>query len=290
MNIIPYIIRNNGQGTASGLSYYRGWASCPKKSTLDAENRASGNSSTKSSATKIGFIFHCYLELYYGGAIGQHENMVLEFKNIDMSIYEVDEEAHFEAKRLFDAYRKKYNPTELGTVLGLEVEYPSPLLGKAEQNVQTNRIAEAVGLVPFSCRLDMVVEMSNTSMLWKSRGINIEPGVWLVDHKTAARRLQNMGRKWAIDLQMTMQCLVWNACNPDKKCNGVLVNEIYKLQKPDFKTFVHIPTEDTIKQLRSFLAGIAIIKQHLPRWANATACFSWGRECYWRSIGMCNGY
>ena len=36
MNLIPYIIRNPG-GSPAGLSYYRSWASCPKRATLDAE-------------------------------------------------------------------------------------------------------------------------------------------------------------------------------------------------------------------------------------------------------------
>jgi hypothetical protein len=290
MKTIPYTVIPGGSPT--GLSYYTGWSVCPRKATLNEEAREAAEiTSSNNSATTIGWLMHAYLETYYDTNIHPDWEK-LELFDAKGEPSPVDEDIHGDVLRYFNAYKARFAPDELGEVLGLEIEYPDKRLPPNLYNSQENRIAETMLVNPFSTRIDIAVDIDTTTAqgMQKTRSINIEPGIYIVDHKTAARRLKTEQEKWDNSMQMAAMFHIWNALNPDKPARGVLINSIYKLKMPDFRTFVTYPSEESLKKVQSFLIGVVAMKNALPDWPNNNACMQWGRMCYWGEIGRCLGY
>jgi hypothetical protein len=284
-HILHTLPRTGGSGF--GFSSYRQWAKCGKAASLSAQAKESVSvEEYGGSALEVGTLFHLLVEYYYRGDITE-QNLVLEFGQD--SGWKPSQEDLTEAMRLFQAYRTKYAPTELGDVLQVEVGYGE---GYGDRN-SAQAVGEAVGIYPFSCRVDLVVSLSGLSAgrLGETRGITINPGIWLVDHKTAASEFKNAAELWENDLQMTGNVLAYNAqakIDGRDLAQGILINTIYKRKVPGFTTYVHTLDENKIQALRTFYAWIGFLKGNVPEYMNAENCFSMGRTCKWFTLGRCS--
>lgn len=274
-------------GSPAGLSFYNKWAECPKRANLDAQAKACGEkTSSDTDATSVGSILHHYLEYYYSGSIG-HEDVVIEYA--DASGFTDVEIANQEAQRLFVAYRQKFPREEAGFVLGVEKELPDPKSEFIEQCQQA--VKDLLG-VEFTCRLDLITDIDETTaaQMQLTRGIDIEPGVWLWDHKSADAERGNASTLWEADHQMTGIYYLWNLLMPPTcRAKGVLVNTIYKTKVPKFRTYVVRPTGVQLDALRNYLKGIQAIKEHpvLNNWANANKQCFFPKTCHWYMVGKC---
>ncbi len=274
------ILHTIGGGSAHGLHHYMGWAQCPRKAVLDAEAaEAKVANSATNSATNVGSIAHAYLEHYYGPTHGESSH-ALQFSGHVAGDPDVSE-----AERLFRAYRKKFPRDELGLVLGVEVELPGELPAK-------ERILNSIGIYPFTCKIDLVTEIDakQAAHLKTTRDSDIEPGIYVIDHKTAGRRMKNEPEKWMHHkLQMKTIQLMWNACNPDRPCKGALVNLIYRRKEVGFETVV-VPPVDSLaaRQVQVFFSGIAELQRTLYDWPNFLACYSsYGTVCRYYETAQC---
>jgi hypothetical protein len=278
---ILHTIKGGGSGT--GLSYYRNMVGCPRRARLDAE-AAEEHEATASDndATGIGTIFHAFMEHYYRGDLDD-ENLVLEIA--DESGHGVLEDRRIEAERLFRAHRKRFSRSELGTVLEVEKLLPSP-----DDAAMAQRINDAVGINPFTCKIDLVLDLTENDCLRlkETRDIEVRPGIWLLDHKTAKARRSTEAEKWTNDFQPIAYQLAWNAAFPKLQAQGMIISSTYRLKQPDFRSFVvERPGAEKVAALQSFLAGAAFIKEHLEDWPNGNACF-FPSTCRWFQTGACN--
>lgn len=228
-----------------GMSYYG--TRCPRKARLDREFP-----SESSFEARVGTIFHKLEELWYTGALA---NIALPLSD---NPEDCKEDPVQEALRCFFNYIKVFPKNEF-TTLGCEVLFP-----RKEEEIPL--IAEAVGVTPFTGRIDRVVYASEVQAqeASKRRCADIRPGYYLVDTKTTEKRAMDAYLKYELADQFTAYQLVWQKLNPELKLNGMLVNNIIRHQDMtkragdegwrSFRTFViSPPSEVNADGLRAWL-------------------------------------
>lgn len=277
MKIILQSKSSGGSGT--GVSYYNSLLGCPRKAQLRAKEMENNpyNGMTGSLPLDIGTIFHEFLELYYTDPKARMQNpSAIQFVQDSGDPAALDEQARLEAERLFRAYRTKFPSDELGSVVALE------------EQLEGEVVESAVGVSPFTARLDMVVKIGvkDCRRLQNTRNIEVTPGYYIVDHKTATARYGNIRDIYTNSLQFTAYYLAWNAVHPKQKVQGTLVNIVFKNKEVRFETIVvPPPTGIQIKALHNMFR---IAKSRDPDEANSTQCFMWGRTCKYLTDGLCD--
>jgi hypothetical protein len=283
---ILHTIHTGGSGT--GLSYYSRWAyGCPRKATLDT--RAEENSTStdiNDGPFGIGHVFHAMCELHYQrGKSGIFDTTAVRFSNV------VDERARHEGERLFRAYRVSRDPLYFGRVLHVEKALP-----EAGDSGQAAAICHAIGVTPFTLRLDLVTHANATvaAKLSAECGEQIPSGVLLIDHKTDAWDVSSRDR-FLHSHQAIAYMLAWDAAFPKQKCVGFVFDVITKTTKPEAHlVYVRPPTSMDVGVLQKYLEYCTTIMRHetLRNACNSTStnCFPKGRSCPWFTEGVCPRY
>jgi hypothetical protein len=139
---------------------------CPKRAWFKAHMKDEVLDVDSNQLT--GTIFHALLDCYYTTRETQDFDFVGDYTTLD-----IFDEAMLEALRLFDAYVAEYLPNELGHLLN------------TEEAIQIDD-TKVVGTAPYTCSIDLVTKMSkgDVAVIKKTRGLDLEPGVYLTDHKT----------------------------------------------------------------------------------------------------------
>jgi len=134
-------------------------------------------------------------------------------------------ELALEARSLLYAYFAKYATVEAETwdVRAVEQEVAARLTHDGKS-------------CPLTARVDLVVAK-------RERGAPTSPwgpvpqGVWLTDHKTAARMSQEYIRGYAFDFQLMTQAAIWRLADLDAvygPLNGFMINILLKSKPPKF--------------------------------------------------------
>jgi hypothetical protein len=289
--MVNAIIRGGGSGKRSGISYYTSVYKCPRKANLkEIHFDDVANPLAKNQNLQIGTLFHSFMELYYLRQLksGQNPNIVKYIDSVGSALTP-EEKALCEAKRLFVAYRKKFPASELGKIISVEETLPY------NDSKVIKAVQEAVGSypLPFTFKPDLIVRLDaeQAERIETVSNAILEPGYYLVDHKTDGRRTEYRQMKWENSLQMSAYQLAWNRCYPEKQLTGALVRVTYKLKDPLFETFyVPFPDYNKTQALHNFFDGVKKILEQLPDWANAGNCIGFYEPCYFKRIGVCNGY
>lgn len=286
MTPILHTIPTGSSGT--GLSFYGRWAyGCPRKATLDTQVEESNTSTEISDGPfGVGHIFHALCELHYTrGKSGVFDTAAVQFSNV------CDERARQEGERLFRAYRLLRSPTYFGRVW--HVEKALPETGNAEQ---AKAICNAIGVDPFTLRIDLVTYMSDAvaRKLGTEAGARIPPGVLLVDHKTDAWDVSSRDRFLHSHQAIAYQ-LAWNAAFPNQKCAGFIFDVVTKTTRPEgHLIFVPPPTKLEVRTLQAYLHYCTEVmsNEKLKNSCNSTStnCFPKGRTCYHFTSGRCPRY
>jgi hypothetical protein len=123
-------------------------------------------------------------EMYYRRQLKASDNpRIIRYRDQLGTVVTPEDRARLEAERLFRAYRQKFKLTEWQVV---SIEESLPVSDKDKALVK-----EAVmGLDPFTFKPDLVVHMSpqQAEKIEVLSGEILEPGYYMVDYKTAARR------------------------------------------------------------------------------------------------------
>lgn len=233
-----------------------------------------------------------------------------------MDTSEYPEEIVAEGDRIAKAYAVKFTPQELGTVVAVEKTLPcEPPEVITEENRSDELIERwegfeadvlgvsdrlGLGRIPLTCRSDLVVRLTkdDCDRIYETRAVETTPGLWIVDHKTAARRDSLGAEKWAHDIQMSLNFLLWNACHDlwpgecSEPCVGVLVNTIYKTKEVGFETFVVRPTGDQCKAALGAVKLAARIRTDptLREAPNPTRCFQYFEMCRFLQTAQCRRF
>jgi hypothetical protein len=141
---------------------------------------------------------------------------------------------------------------------------------------------------PFVGTLDLVVDVDDEAALTleAERGITIEPGLWLVDHKTKIKKPQGLVVQYLGDPQFTGYQRLWRDFRPSAAppLKGTLVNVIfrYKDDRPEgFLTLV-VPAPDRAAEkvwLSVVKEGAARLREKGPDFKDPTRCFDFARVC-----------
>lgn len=213
------------------------------------ENRAPG----QQFALAVGTIVHEFLALYYSSFItGQtsraNEEMRTEALYEYLCANEYVEETN-EARRLYEAYRSKYNGKD--SYLAEDVK-----IIDIEHRVQRTLPWGQ----PYTARADMVLKMPD--------------GYWIVDHKTTAARTAEFVEGWQIEPGIIG--LMWACMEEFQPIRGVSINGLIKTKEPDFDRFMYAMdkrvVDDWLKMMQ-YKAAEAVVAR-LAGWPpNFTACF-----------------
>lgn len=271
-------------GSDYGLSYYTKWLGCPRRAALDEEDNNQIPMQQTNSAAAVGIIGHALLEMHFSRALGQDADPAIAVQYSDA----VDETARCEAERLFRAFRSKFpHPEYFGKVIAVE-----------EEIIGDDNICKAVGIDPFTCRIDLVTKLGVAQIKRLKKAYpalennpHLVPGYWIIDHKHYRSRTKTLELQANVSPQYVAYPLAWSVRYPKKVVKGTLQNTIYKLVEPKFDLFV-IPFPDSYKvtALHAMFHRIThIIKEH-RHFCNPKECFSWNKPCRWLDLGVCKRY
>jgi hypothetical protein len=276
-SVLPVLQSLPTGSSGTGISYYSTAAKCARRARLDKERAESSFSSDLRMDT--GKIFHALCEIYF--STGQ-QNIAVELGDVNYG------EAPDEARRLFAAYAERFFPEDFSRVVATEL-----LLPPEGDSVAAAKIAEAIGVSPFTCRIDMVVEVDERSaeVLNKKRKLTLEPGVYLWDFKTKGARDNNAELVYRHAPQFIAYQVAWNALNPSNPCKGMVADVIISHKKMEddksfYSVFVPPPQEIQVRGLRRFLQSAqANAPTDNPNWL---ACFDFNKACSHLVSGACD--
>jgi len=296
---LPILHTIHQGGSEWGLSRYSRWVGgCNRKASLDeAAKKTETPKQMTWSGAAVGTAGHLLMEHHFKGApICRDESLVkaaIELEK-DVVLQHTDmfeERVWKEALRLFNAFRDTYpNRDHFGTPVAVE---------KALDSRESPQIATAVGIEPYTCRMDLVTEMDEKQLdrFTSSHGLDgateiMRPGFWIVDHKFYARRNTFSMEQSLWSSQFAAYQLAWNATFPDMAVNGVIQNTIYKLKAPVFKaTIIPPPSKKDKARLKNlFTIAVDEMTNRADRAVpSVNNCFPYGGICRWLKEGVCDG-
>ncbi len=274
MTSLPILQTIPSGSSGTGISYYSEAARCSRRLRLNKMFEVEG---TRPQDT--GKIFHALCEVFYD----EKKRAGAAFQLDDLNYGEAADEA----KRLFLAYSERFAPTDFAKVLATELLLP------AEGDTEARAIIEtAVGVSPFTCRIDMVVEVDARSaeVLYKKRGLVLDGyGTYLWDWKTKGQKGSSDDLIYRFSPQFIAYQLVWNALHPDNPCKGMIADVIVGHKKLEDKSFYSVlcppPTMEQAMGLRRWLqAAQRNAATDDPNWLS---CFEFGRPCPHLLSGNC---
>lgn len=192
-----------------GLSFWSAMLQCPYRRWLEDQTQ----DSEEEVHFQIGSYLHKLLEIYYGHA---QEDYVLRFDG-------AGEDPNWAyALKIFGVYREKYPPDELGKVLACELKLVS----------KTPRLL--FGVPKLTGQLDMLVriEPEHVDTLMMSRtdlGV-LEPGIYIVDTKTAGQRKRTLKEEYASRPQFIAYEMLLQELQPElyEDFKGTIANVCFK--------------------------------------------------------------
>jgi hypothetical protein len=204
-DIMNEIFERHGMGRLGGASG-RGWSShstfqkCPYLFKL---TYLEGQRGSASSALETGSAFHTFLALHYKWMLDENLTLTPYVARDEMLNGGGDAKAILEAWRLYEAYVNKY-----------ENDYITPIaMEEWAQDPDGN-----------TCRYDLIGEVTNAQP-------GVVPGVYIIEHKTAARFTADALEGWRNDGEILGQIMIWKRGKLDKKygkLRGVIVNIVGK--------------------------------------------------------------
>lgn len=214
-----------------------------------------GRSQGSSMALAVGTIVHEFLAAHYTPRLVQRENFAPSNGATPEALYQHLSENGYaeeaaEAWRLFDYYKLRYNGQDTYTgedakILNIEHE-----VRRALPNGR-----------PYSVRADLVVELPD--------------GVWVVDHKTAARASVEFVEGWQVEPSILGLFWAFQSVYGDR-LRGVSINGIVKTTAPKFTRNMYCVDQRMIDdwiRMVSYRTGEEGMAQNSGWPVNFSACF-----------------
>lgn len=263
-------------GSGTGVSYYKTAMNCPRRARLQKEKREAGevkHDYDGFAAADKGTVFHRLAEIYHN----KDTETVIDVADA------AGQPALQEGTAMFASYSKHFGVEAWGQVLGCEVSLPGDCepdcpyaeaenktaceCGRADNEQRLRKLFQ----VPFTCRIDMVVLVreSDVAGIKERTGLELEPGIYLLDHKTKDRKDSKMHQKYADEVQFHAYMMAWNACFPEMPCKGLIVNVVINHKKMTKNShaavLVDTPTETQQQAVLTFLNNAAVLaKTDMP--------------------------
>lgn len=263
----------SGGSSGFGISFWKSWLGCQERAArMEREYRERLRTKTPpplstNPALLTGTIVHALLEYYYSPPKERAlklDTTAISYMDDVGDPLDVAAESRLDAEAIFRAYRVEFPPDELGKVVAVE------------KFVGGEEVECALECAPFTCKIDLIVRIDKRAAhrLRRTRQIDIEPGLWLVDHKTDSFRNPLYESYYTDEVQFTAYMLAWYA-KTGTAPKGMLVNILGKQSRPRFETIViPFPSPDKQAVLASFLRLAQQRREEYDgRQCNVTLCY-----------------
>ena len=262
------------RGITTMLEFVNG---CARKVALNA---ASEPEVSYSLPLLTGTLFHALLEVYYTKGYFEPEDVAWRGVDLSHPNFGAAEEKAF---RTFRAYRLAYDEKELGTVLGAEVPF----------DIQD----PAVIGVPYTGYIDLVVKLTkrDCKRITKTRRVDLDPGIYVVDHKTTGGVYANTEERHRTSVQLPAYSKAYEYTT-GAKVRGALINLITTQRDPKKYTFALLPSAASNARLLAVttranaLGWPEIPTDPTEAHANASRCFDYNSVCPFWIGAQCSGY
>ena len=284
--LLPAGAANEG-GSGHGVSYWMAFLKCPKRYQYERQETMDERSPDGAPPAKeTGTLVHKLLELYYDPSLT--DDHILEYDEGN------DNPAWHEALRLFEAYRERYPRNELGDVLHTEL------------GLESRDSLESFGVDKFTGKLDAIIYLDEEAvdvltMVRPTLGV-LNPGIYLVDHKTAKSNMSTLPTQVKASFQFTAYQMLYQERFPDLPIQGLIANYIFKHKNMDpdksFRSlWVPPPSDEKKAALKETLAFAYDMKMRYGEGhANPAWCFIYAGCPYWHGFknragvkGPCKG-
>lgn len=254
-----------------------------------------------SDARGVGTIFHGLCSEYHREpALSWAE--AVEFVDETGAPYTaIDAEISAEALRVFHGYRKEIPPEFFGKVEAVELPIgaAAPVqIGSTSYDL-SGRLDMLVRLSEADCeRLGTIVYSYETKkqpkIMWD---LGVEPGLYIVDHKTEAQRGKAVKVKFEQSLKFAFYQHVWNLEHPADPVHGVLANVVFKTAKVEQWTVQQSAMRDDPSLLMMLESEFRSFERRRVSGAfdgrgdvSPLACFNetYGRWCEFFEAGRCD--
>ena len=283
-------------GSTHGVSMYETAAKCGRLSNLkekfrertDAQRAEALLRAEEPDALEVGTAYHALQE---NGMRGQLEDIIWDQTD---AAYDM----HFiEAVRLYRGYNEAWGSclNRWGAKL-VGVEVP---LGTNSQALQ-HEVLRRMG-APLTGRADAIIEIVDVEAARENTGLDLEPGRYLLDHKTAGQKNAKQDWQFTFGNQSIAYAQLYNIEHPEAPIKGFLFDLIVRhatLRKEpqldksgkvkagkSFHAFLAqaLPEDvDTIRALVEY--GLANKAADRP---NVAHCFDGFRPCVMFELGIC---
>lgn len=273
------VLNTHFGGSGNGISKYLSLLGCIERKTRGeawaAEHDVDLESDEEGTAS-IGTYFHALMESFY-----LDKEAAVPYETI------ANNEQLKEALRLYSYYRQRYHPHEFGKILACELDCPG------ENSTTAARIADLYEGEAITARFDMVVCLDDDAVDYQKQrnGMELEPGIYIVDHKTKRYSDDMLIHQVAHRTQFHHYQMMWNIANPDMPAKGLIANYAFRY-KPDKKTgkidlqkqfkrfFVPPPSPKEQAHVLSVVRdGARNLRERGEHWKNPLHCFDWFRKC-----------
>jgi hypothetical protein len=215
-----------GGSSGSGISYWSSVYECPRRARLAKERKALGGDEEESKeAANIGVYYHALHEFLHTPSL--REEYVVDMTAGDFAFQE--------SMRLFSGYRATWGDSPWGEVVACEVGLVHP------------DVPDLTG------RIDAVVRVPQ---LTAKRGLILEPGYYLLDHKSSKQRNSGGGLKYEYGLQAAAYLSGWNKLMPGQPARGMIFDCIYRhkeISEKSFDAFLVTPQPGDVDMLRTYV-------------------------------------
>lgn len=272
-----------GGASSRGLTYHGRNLECPKKARLNEVYKAltEGDEVVAADGPKlnwmhVGIYGHKLFELYQQGKVTAPVDVPGEAPA-----------ALREAARIWNAFHAIHGSVE--EFLGLTLQGAEVPLGETPE--VADEVRRRLGDV-LTGRLDAVGTVVNPDALYTNTGQYLLPGRWIIDWKFGQKHGAGDALKFSTSLQAANYCFLDELHNPGQGALGVIFVRLIghkNIDQGSFVVYVCPRQEHDEERLRSAVQLSMVMEQ--TGLGNPMACVdAFGRECFFRTQGICPGY
>lgn len=252
-------------GTEFGIHAYRDWNMCGRMAALKQEARGMAQSS--SGNLLVGTYAHNLLAFWFqGGEIPDSDiRDSLDIESPEIDPFDHPGEWH-KALALVEDFTSQNTRNVFGNVIAAEMQFRTYIAG-----------------APFTGQIDLLTQVEEPSRI---SGYDVEPGHYIVDHKTAAAMNGDLIDRYLNDLQFTGYWLGLSQTQ-NIQAQGTFVNVMVKTRIPQYRVIlVPPPSETEIRALENLICRAKNIDQDDT---NPAACEGpYGKLCAFLLNGKCD--
>jgi hypothetical protein len=277
---MKYLTVGIDTGSGTGTSYYGQWHYCPRKRYLDDLRIKMGLTTSMSDNENfaIGSVWHALMRIYFEDKVGRgFDTQLVRFAHSRRRPWAPAERARIVGERLFKDFRVKYPQDIFGKPTAVEKLYKAtkaPWL--PEGMILTGRMD-----------LETYATKNHAKRIFAEFGLPIEPGEYIVDHKSSG------GPRFLNSYEWSIQFVLYQLLRRKKGIKGLLANVGIKSNPSQFRLiYIPPPSQDQVKMATEWLLQAKGFMSERPARCHAHHCYDYGsaQACPYGVSGECRRF